>query len=250
MQQKRGTTFLQKKVFSNIEGIFCAYQGDAFFLDRLQDLQWINNYEPGEKLYNKKYLTKYNLELSQLFYGYDDILLSHEGFIGDGRTGHENKHHSLNVFKTLFPTAKIFISIRKQDDWLYSYHNEFTIKARGFKKKQSFKQFCKLNICWHELCQMYITAFGARNVLVLPYELLRDNPKFYINQLHSFFQFKHKFFPQEYDRVNVRKKKSWWHLWYSNDLSHKDREEILLRHRESNYLLADLIGVDLERYGY
>lgn len=238
---KTASTFLQIKVFPYINNIYFIYQGHKlFFEEPLKFLQWINNpyhYNVPFKgtIHDKKGFQKICekiYDFIKLNVNQKTLFISHEGFVGCGEYSHINHKSNTEILKKLFPNAKIFLVIRKQDEWIESYYNEFIItnyitlnKAIGFKNnkfnpKNKMLNIYKLN--WFELYKSYEKYFGKDNVLILPYEMFREKPDEFLTKFYSFAKLE-SYYPETIIKLNERKirnlEKSFLHTNYNKFIS-------------------------------
>ncbi|MFQ3247681.1 MAG: hypothetical protein ACI9SP_004340 [Arenicella sp.] len=99
--------------------------------------------------------------------------------------------------KAVFPNAAILISIREQRAMLRSSYKHY-IKALGtlslsewlnasqLDTKGRLPIFNPIRYQYHHLITYYQSLFGDHNVLVLPYEQLRQSPECYVNRIAEF----------------------------------------------------------------
>lgn len=126
------------------------------------------------------------------------FVLSDENLSGNPIiTDNRNKQIAV-LLKQLFYDAKILIVIREQKSIINSLY--FQYLSRGglvgieqFLIGDSKKQIYKLNPSHYNydvVVSEYFNVFGKENVLVLPYEMLKDNPKYFISYIEKFLTIK------------------------------------------------------------
>jgi len=114
---------------------------------------------------------------------------------------------------------------------------------------------------------MYIKHFGRENVLFLPYEMFKSDPKEFLEKFFSFGGVE-PYYPENY---NVHQNKSITRNDARKEFSHKNfsskllsyfeedlideldnelKSKILSLHSISNRKLSNLLEVDLSQYGY
>ncbi len=240
------------------------------------------------------------------------FLFSHEGLSGGYLQNYSNTYQNALLIKELFNNPKIIFVIRKQADWAesqYSQHmtrnNLYSINDYGGPKEimgindyfgyknGCFKEGKYLNIKdlnWYNTARNYIEIFGKENVLVLPYELLKEDLNKFLSRFYDFTEFE-PYYPEKTDYINKKPdttiiKYCPLLIGYSNlidelpesanvfikkndrglkkllakyvkefDISNERFSEqqkkiIMDTHQESNKELSQLIGIELNKYGY
>lgn len=184
--------------------------------------------------------------------------------------------------KYLNKTPKIIITLRRQDDLLFSWYGQ---KYNTFKQK-SFSKFlpfildtCKNDFIDHVLhynylVDFYIQLFGHDNVHVLIYEELLNSPEIFSKKLSSIFNFEETIIKKQFITNNINDNKfndSSRYVKGSKILSEfnkvlalvnckipnkiiniteQERSLILQRYRNSNIELANNLKINLKQYGY
>ena len=105
----------------------------------------------------------------------------------------------------LFPNARILLVTRGFRSMIRSVYAEWV--RRGLDLE--IAEFCERMaetiggdlLDYDHLISLYQRAFGADRVLILPYELLRDDPAAFIGELESWLGLDH--FPPDPERVNA-----------------------------------------------
>lgn len=102
------------------------------------------------------------------------------------------KRNAQKLFE-LYPNAKILITIRGFDTLLQSLYAQYVLNGGvlffgDFFEAQQKNKLQKL-FNYDYVFSIYSEMFGAKNVLILPYELLKKNPAVYIATLEKEFNF-------------------------------------------------------------
>jgi hypothetical protein len=189
---KTATKFLQRSVFNNLS---CVEYIDKIMIN--DDLMM--------KLLHKDLLSFQNEadiirdEFLSLSKSNKLILLfSNELFSGNIFFSSNNRYILLLKLKTLFPDAKIIISIRGQRELIDSIYREYVVQG-GCMKLESFISQNKPRgeLSYHPSLDLdalkygiYLDAitklFGIDNCCILVYEMLLKDPEKYLNQIFTF----------------------------------------------------------------
>jgi hypothetical protein len=94
------------------------------------------------------------------------------------------------TLQNLFPQAKILFITRGYNSMLKSFYSEY-IRTGG---RLSFEEMLKTHNTnflqkaynYNYLIEQYIEKFGKKNVIALPYELLRDNSELFLRKIEEF----------------------------------------------------------------
>ena len=188
---KTGTSWLQKKFFENpISGINSV----AKYKDRPK---WVTEIIKPFYLYDESKVLEYFDEA----YKPDQLnVFSLERLAGYPSTGGYDSLMIAQRLKSLFPNARILIVVREQYSMIKSHYIEY-LKANGTAKlKELFtpKRFYLIRnpvfeleyFNYVELINEYDKLFNKENVLVLPYELMRENGAKFIECICEFCQIK------------------------------------------------------------
>lgn len=102
------------------------------------------------------------------------------------------KRNAQKLFE-LYPNAKILITIRGFDTLLQSLYAQYVLNGGvlffgDFFEVQQKNKLQKL-FNYDYVFSIYSKMFGAKNVLILPYELLKENPAAYIATIEKEFDF-------------------------------------------------------------
>ena len=95
---------------------------------------------------------------------------------------------------TCFPNGKVLIVIREQKSMLYSAYSQYikgggsySIKEYLFPKTKKVKGLFKFNYLeYHHLIEYYYKYFGKNNVLVLPYEMMKEDQERFLQNILFF----------------------------------------------------------------
>ena len=189
---KTATTFLQARWFPYLKGI--RYQNNAIrdLVDRiiytnpiLLDLRNIRH------------------ELDGLLANMDGekLLISQERLFGNMLQNYHDNVYLAGCLKVFFPNAKVIIVVRRQDELaesiykqaLQSYYSQ-TLNSFLNYRNGAFADSCDplglpnldiKQLDLHRYVQNYIEHFGRENVCVLPYELLRDDRRAFLDKLSA-----------------------------------------------------------------
>lgn len=231
---KTATTFLQQKVFPNIKDVY--YTGAAHeevwdtpikFLMNINDITVMKNLSGISEA--KKQILGFLQNIPE-----DKILISNEVFSGKlGRypknffssiTGFNNQFQNAKLLNEIFSSAKIILTIRKQDDFaqsLYDFHitkhvpyllnhqfydqegtctiNQYFGLESYFIKKRKYMDINDIDLC--KMAKVYFDLFGQNKVLVLPYEMLKNDLNEYLNKLYEFMNVE-PYYPESNQYVN------------------------------------------------
>jgi len=124
-------------------------------------------------------------------------VISYERLSGNPHSGGYDSKEIADRLKQVFPDAKILIIIREQMSMIVSTYKQYIIEggvcgpARYLKPTVEGRgrlPFFSLNYFqYHRLIRYYIDLFGRNNVLVLPFELFRNNPDYFISKIAAFY---------------------------------------------------------------
>ena len=195
---RTASTFLQNEFFPN-----------------LINLNYINTKdELGKKLINciKNPYFYNEFYLKQLFSSYSEnisfnkILISNEALFGNLKLNLIDSITCYEKIKNIFgKKVKIILVIRKQSDYLESHFKHF-IKQGFHQNINSFLNYKNSKFCsnrninkfginidvrildYNYICENLFRIFGKENCLVIPYELMKINIDFFLNQICSFIE--------------------------------------------------------------
>lgn len=161
--------------------------------------------------------------ISSLIKNNEKYILSKESFCGTHSTMYVDYKQNLQKIETLFPTAKAIIIIRKQSDFLQSLYNQairkgITKSAKKFLCLEKLQPLTTTNIktnlkntqhvnfrClnYNNLIKSYQKAYGKNNILVLPMELLQQEPSTFIEKINIFCEEKLPCPPSSLNKINT-----------------------------------------------
>lgn len=186
---KAASTFLQENIFDNKIFNFELFnrkeitnlygKPGAFEFDRGKTIKIINEFK------NKSHLQNKIPVISQEF------LVGNEYLNG----GIDAPIYLNRIYQTI-PDAKIIIIIREQRSFLYSFYKHDIAYNNGFKSIEKFinndwhfnrrSNFLLRYIKYDNLIKNYYKNFGKENVLVLPYEMLKEDKSSFIENIINF----------------------------------------------------------------
>lgn len=292
---KTGSTFLQSKVFPFLENTFSITPPAATLEGTPLHFLFYQTVRPDRKkrLSNeedRKAIFNYVSSLTS-----DNIILSNEHF-STVQFRYKSEYNCFEELKKIFPEAKIFLVLRKQDEWAQSAYNT-TVRMPGRRKplnelwqynNNRFADDSKVRtINWYELVKEAYSYFGKENVFVTTYELFADEPKKFLSEFYNFFEIP-PYYPEDYNKVNFKLKeirveplnelydiaieklpyklqkvikknskfikkfigKLYRYTYHIEFFTPQQKQQILDIYSESNKKLAELVGIDLSKYGY
>lgn len=187
---KTASTWLQQIIFSNKQFGLLAPWGALSFQAIEQFVvpdSFHFNAESVKKVFEPGLKEAYEHNLVPV--------LSHEELIGHITKTALSKEVADRIY-AVFPQAKILIIIREQKAMLLSSYRQH-IKNGGTKKLEEFvgnreytipfRPICRLDRLEYDLLiKYYQDLFGGDNVLVLPFELLKNNQQSFIEKILNF----------------------------------------------------------------
>ena len=212
---KTGTSFLQSKIFPNLEKIYHSGNGDPnVYSTPLACLMNLNH------IYRKKNLSfdfvseknKINNFIQNL--DCEKILFSSEGLTGSNRYDCLNNIFNTNILKMIFPEAKIIFMFRNQSNWLESIYNQRVIKEKknikinnylGYKNSTFVKgKYLHIEAFnWLNIYENYVKNFESENVLALPYELMKEDMNLFLSKFYEFSEIE-PYHPKVIEDVNPK----------------------------------------------
>lgn len=185
---KTGTTYLQKRVFNSAQSGFSRI-GEPLALRAAFVEPKTSTFDPEQAR------GRFEAEVEEAIQEDLTPVFSLERFSGRPAVGGQDSRVLADRLHATFPNARVLIVIREQVDMIVSVY-KMIIKRGG---AQSLPQFVNppsgvesiphFRFDFHEyhhLIEYYREAFGAENVLVLPYELLQSRPKKFIDRVVDF----------------------------------------------------------------
>jgi hypothetical protein len=168
---KTGTTWLQQSGFCQLEGV-AVYSRQRLVLGLFQDLI------DGEE-------TRAPAMLRTLAEHGGPQLYSYEGFSGDLWAGGVESVRTASRLREAFPEASVLVTVRAQYTIIRSVYAQY-VNEGGWVSFARFLRCDGPGLGWNpdqfaydRLISVYYELFSGR-VLVLPYELLRTDPRTYL----------------------------------------------------------------------
>lgn len=186
---KTASSWLQRRVFPNAPSLHYA----------------AGPHEPGSPLRNLFFETNsfdYDPDKARKFLeprikdpGDRVPVISHERFSGGPYSGGHDSKLTAHRLHEIFPDARILLVIREQSDMLLSMYKQYIQAGGGASFSQfitprtgagSIASFRLDYLEYHRLIGCYQRLFGADDVLVLPYEILRRDPADFLSRIGAF----------------------------------------------------------------
>lgn len=122
-------------------------------------------------------------------------VLSHERLAGTPHSGGYDSKELASRLAGIFPEGKVLIIIRNQKSMIVSAYKQY-VRNGGVCSLRRYLQPPYLDgriplfdfdyFEYHRLIRHYLNLFGSSNVLVLPYELFREEPKEFVLKIIQF----------------------------------------------------------------
>ena len=204
---KTGTTFLQTRCFPFLTGI--RYR-DPRIMNLLDQIAYTN------PAFLDLDLIKREADGIMDAAG-ESMLISHERLFGNMLSNFWDHTYITRSLKHLFPDARIIIVIRRQDELVESIYKQ-SLQSGYHQRIDSFLNYRKkalqdaadtlgqpnLDVKQLDLrryVQSYAAHFGRNNLLVLPYELMREDQETFLKKLFAFIDVE-PFYPNRNGREN------------------------------------------------
>lgn len=178
---KTGTSFLQKRIFESYPSVFHRVRQTAI-RDHL--------ITPSPFLFSEASA----IQFCQEEMNYSDALyavFSNEFLSSNPHGADSHSKYVADRLKACMPDSQILIVIREQASMVYSSYAQY-LRARGSYGIRDYiyspidGRFRLDHLQYHHLIGYYFDLFGKRNVLVLPYELLKASPVEFLEKLFAF----------------------------------------------------------------
>ena len=187
---KTGTTYLQHHVFQNRENHFVA----PWTLKTGEAVQHFVLTHPARfdaAAVRAAFLAKTTGENQALV-----PVISHEDLCGYPIFSRYYGHEVARRIHETFPEAKILITVREQKSALRSLYGEYvrqggqwpikTFLGAG-QEQPGYAPICRLDHLEYDLLvDRYATLFGGEQVLVLPFEILKSDPRKFQQTVQEF----------------------------------------------------------------
>jgi hypothetical protein len=198
---KTGTSFLQQHCFPRLKGLHVVRQGYRAPPTGMVERLW----RVAEAYPLFLDIDEQRAEIDRFLCGVteDKVLITSERLFGDIALGFRDHVQVTESLRRLFPAAKIILTIRRQDDFLESLYRQFlwgyyypTIDGFLSYASQRFANPVRpppahpnINVWrldYYVYAQNYAAAFGRNNVMILPHEMLRADPRRFHAELAAF----------------------------------------------------------------
>jgi hypothetical protein len=198
---KTGTTWIQNELFVSNSDSFIPLstkkKGHSSLANRFifDDKGYLlNSFDNNEKAIRA--------DLNELLGARDQedenkvLVMSHERLSGNPHSSGFDSSIIARRIKKVFPNAKILIVIREQSSWILSNYFQYLsvggthslYKYLNAKYDGRRPGFSPTHIEYHRSILDYQAKFGAKNVLVLPYELLVFDRTLFIKRIEAFIE--------------------------------------------------------------
>lgn len=182
---KTGTTFLQKAIFK-----------DKSLFRILWSIDEINRHivRPNELHFNMEEARRALGDAQASIPPSLVDVISSENLVGNPLFGARDSVQMIERLKSLFPAAKILLTVRAQPSMAKSIYIQYVKRGGLMKPEQFFDQkltpgyygFEPNFLEYHWLVEKYAELFGENNVLVLPQEFLLSERDRFLSILLSF----------------------------------------------------------------
>ncbi|MEX2596738.1 MAG: sulfotransferase domain-containing protein, partial [Salibacteraceae bacterium] len=189
---KTGSTFLQKKVFKNINHLD-YYKSHPYLAERVDSIPNMSFSDDIDDLSNEitEYISKNSIK---------KLLISNESLFGHPLHNFLNHELIIRNLKVIFPNAKILVVIRNQIDFFESLYKYVVYLGYPLNKSQFFRiedgQFQKwgynkgvnisiFSLDYYKLMEVYEKYYSKDVISLLPYEKLRELPNEFKHSLEE-----------------------------------------------------------------
>ena len=193
---KTGTTWLQKTLFSAKSSVFFPLSpagkpkalGRHFVWDK--DGNLLSPFESNKSLILQ--------EIETALHGKNlkdrTPVISNERLSGNPHCGGFDTKLIADRIKDCLPNAKIFCVIREQKEMILSTYFQY-LRAGGIDSLKEYLTrpydgrrpgFAPSHLNYVDLISYYYQIFSDDNVLVLPYEMLKNNPESFVKSIRVF----------------------------------------------------------------
>lgn len=186
---KTGSTWLQNEGFFLHEDLFFLNSFKEQYKEKFNDLI-VERFSPINIQQAQSELAGIKLSLNPEQIQNKKVLISEENLSGHFWHGTGAEERAIRC-KKLWPNAKILIVIRKQENMLLSCYNNY-IKQGGTKSLKSLLKdsnmyghgiFEKLD--YRNIINFYCEQFGKENVIVKPFEYLKEQQYQFLNDVYQ-----------------------------------------------------------------
>ena len=189
---KGASTYLQKRVFA------LAQRPSFSLIDQSRAFPWIWNLNKGAEaeVLGTGNVPDISLSQSSFFAASQGghpphSILSNEGLVGASFNPLTNTFRNAVTLRDAFGSAKVLLVFRRQDQWLGSIFRQLVIHENRFGGGMSLQDFQSLagigsdleQLDWFQILQHWRSVFGLHNVTGIPVELLVQDPDEFIRQI-------------------------------------------------------------------
>ncbi|OGI00444.1 MAG: hypothetical protein A2Y25_11890 [Candidatus Melainabacteria bacterium GWF2_37_15] len=217
---KTASTFLQEKIFNRLSDIY--YTGWHIKNKNLIDDDPLEMDLPKKLMLENPLSIDFDQEKQRIENFIQTIPENKIIYSCEGLFGYMNQSYRDNIFlsdalKKIFPNAKIFLVVRKQDTWLESAYRHLISRGKSISVnkflnyyKGEFKDLyfgIDHNVIdvkafnWANFVDNYVKLFGKDRVLVLPYEMFKKNQNEFLTRFYKFADIQ-PFYPADNVIVN------------------------------------------------
>jgi hypothetical protein len=215
--QKTGTTFLQELCFPHLKELHYIHKENYSTPPPDGIVGRLSRIANTNPLF--LHLEKEKEELDCLLQAVKEetVLISYERLFGNLSFNFYDNFNTTRSLKYLFPTAKIILVIRRQDDLLESLYkqclrayfcptlNSFLNYAhKRFEDPSYFFSYPSINarqLNYYKYARNYAEVFGRDNVIILPYEMMKTDQMGFLNRLFDFMRIE-PFYPKKNRNVH------------------------------------------------
>jgi hypothetical protein len=190
---KTGTTFLQTRCFPYLKGIRYANKEITELLDRIIYTNPIFLDLPK---------TKYEVDCILRKMAEGSLLISYERLFGNMLTNYHDNVYLANCLQMVFPEAKLIVVVRRQDELVESIYKQ-SLQSYYYQRINSFLNYRNhtfadasdpLSLPTIDIKQLnlrkyvhnYVELFGRNRILMLPYELLQQDQRAFLEKVFVF----------------------------------------------------------------
>lgn len=234
---KSGSTYLQHW-FEKHPAMLYKYNALGGF-SNTEDLSW---YAQREEPMHECYVI--SSELLSVWPGNADVVGMRSGIQGYDVKQYQQK--LCDMLHALYPTGKVLIVTRGYTTLFSSMYAQYVFNGGTYNFQEFFKSMTGSTphlFDYSHIVRLYRERFGKSNVIVLPYELLRDNPEGFTATVERELEIQHTFtFTKEKINAMRSKKVLKAHLTVSNmlykavqPLPYKARKMVYGLYMKQNY---------------
>lgn len=186
---KTGTSFLQKLIFNNSE---CGFYSPWSPEDYIEELIITNPFS----FEGSKARAFFEPGISHAWQHGLIPVITHEMLSGNPWKGGYNNQVTADRLSAVFPEGRVLIVIREQSSMILSIYkhrvrNNLTASIQKYlespKPRSGFEPLFRLEYLeYHWLILYYQKLFGKENVLVLPYEMLKNQRDKFLENIANF----------------------------------------------------------------